>query len=577
MLNGAITLLPARVAARIATIVRWSPRSTTPEGPAENDHTALVGPNTKDVLQHAIELARDGMAIFSADLRLMAWNRAYRDMFDFPAEYMRIGTPMDVLVRFNAERGVYGLGSADEYVALRMASLVQPTQGMRLYAAPYGHVLELRSVRLHDGGMFFTYSDATAQVKSEEELEAENLTLEKRVRERTDELERLNLELARAKAEAEDANVSKSRFLAAASHDLLQPLSAARLYTTSLRERLRLLAIGEATLTLAANVDQSLEAVEDILGALLEISHLDAGATRTDITTFCVSDVFRQLQMEFEPLARGRALRLDFSPSSLRVTSDRKLLRRMLQNLISNAIKYTPEGRVLVGARRRGSNIRFDIYDTGIGIPPSKQAVIFREFERLPAAVEVSAGVGLGLSIVERLSRVLHHEVELRSDVGKGSVFSVKAPRADTIAAGTVRAAPGVPPRQRALEGLVVAAIDNETPILSAMTVLLQGWDCIVACGTGLPEIETALVRLDTAPNVIVADYHIGKLDGLNVIAALRARYGRLPAVLVTADRSPVIRDLANAADVRVLHKPLKPAALRSLLSQWHLVKAAAE
>ena len=191
--------------------------------------------------------------------------------------------------------------------------------------------------------------------------------------------------------------------------------------------------------------------------------------------------------------------------------------------------------------------------------------------------MEASAGAGLGLSIVERLSRVLKHDISLSSVPGKGTTFSVTAPRAEALIGGAAGLAIAMPPRQRSLEGLTVAAIDNELHILSAMAMLLQGWDCIVACGTGLPEIETSLSRIGVVPDVIVADYHIGDVDGLGVIAALRERYGPCPAVLVTADRSTVIRDLAHAVDVRVLHKPLKPAALRSLLSQWHLVKAAAE
>ena len=540
------------------------------------DDAAFELQDTRDLLQHAIDVARDGMAVFDADLLLVAWNRAYREMFQLPQNLMRVGVPLDVLVRSNAERGVYGRGPVDAFVGARLETLTRPNDGHRLHSAPYGRVLEMRSVRLRNGGLFFTYTDATKQVTSEEELEAENLTLERRVRERTDELEHLNVELLRAKAEAEDANISKSRFLAAASHDLLQPLSAARIYATSLRDRLRTLAPNEPTTLLASNVDESLEAVEDILGALLEISRIDAGAVQTEITTFGVGEMLRLLQLEFEPAARARGLSLRIMPTSLRITSDRRLLRRMIQNLVSNAIKYTMEGRVVVGARRIGARVRIDVYDTGIGIPASKQKIVFREFERLAGASEAGPGAGLGLSIVERLGEVLDHEVRLRSAEGRGSVFSVTVPRA-TAAAVATAVAIGNASRPRSLEHLTVAAIDNETHVLSAITMLLQGWDCVVGSGTGLAEVERSFDEMRREPDVIVADYHIGDVDGLAVIAALRARYGYKPAVLVTADRNPAIRDLAHAADVRVLHKPLKPAALRALLSQWHLVKAAAE
>ncbi len=213
------------------------------------DDAAFEIQNSRDLLQHAIDIARDGMAVFDAELRLIAWNRAYREMFRFPQGQLRVGVPLEALIRSNAERGIYGKQiEAETFVTSRLDVLAQPSRGLRMLNAPAGRILEMRSVRLHNGGLFFTYSDATAQVQSEEELEAENETLERRVRERTEELERLNIELARAKAEAEDANITKSRFLAAANHDVLQPLSAARLYASSLRERLRQHALVAAAL-----------------------------------------------------------------------------------------------------------------------------------------------------------------------------------------------------------------------------------------------------------------------------------------------------------------------------------------
>ena len=329
---------------------------------------------------------------------------------------------------------------------------------------------------------------------------------------------------------------------------------------------------------LAANVDAALEAVEDILGALLEISQLDAGATKTEITAFDIQTILGQLKMEFEPIALERGLLLTVMPSSLRVQSDRKLLRRLLQNLISNALKYTPEGRVLVGARRVGQNVSIDVHDSGIGIPAAKQGVIFREFERLPAGAQVASGAGLGLSIVQRLSTVLHHDIKLRSEPGTGSMFSVVVPRAPHVSAELqTNIASFAAPRQGSLDGLVVAAIDNERPILAGMKSLLQGWKCIVVGDTELCGLEAALEARHLVPDVIIADYHVGDLNGLAIIAALRRRHGHCPAVLITADRSTTVRDLALAVDVRVLNKPLKPAALRSLLAQWRLVKFAAE
>ncbi len=276
-----------------------------------------------------------------------------------------------------------------------------------------------------DGGLVTTFTDITPSVKAAEALERANATLERRVRERTGELTRLNAELERAKAEADDANVSKTRFVAAASHDILQPLNAARLYVTSLIERQR---DGDDA-DLVANIDASLEAVEEIFAALLDISRLDTGAMKPEIADFRIDELLHRLEVEFAPLAREKGLDLTFMPCSLTVRSDRRLLRRLLQNLISNAIKYTPPGRVLVGCRRRGARLRIEVYDTGIGIPHAKRRAVFKEFHRLDQGARVARGVGLGLSIVERIARVLDCEVTLKSNVGRGSRFSIEVPR----------------------------------------------------------------------------------------------------------------------------------------------------
>ena len=207
------------------------------------------------------------------------------------------------------------------------------------------------------------------------------------MQERTEELTRLNTELGRAKGEAEQANISKTRFLAAASHDILQPLNAARLYVTSLVERQS----GGNDAQLITNIDASLDAVEEIFGALLDISRLDTGAMKPEIVRFRIDELLRQLEVEFTPLAQEKGLRLKFIPCSLAVRSDRRLLRRLLQNLVSNAVKYTPQGRVLVGCRRYKGRLRVDIYDTGLGIPASKKQAIFQEFHRLDQGAKAVA------------------------------------------------------------------------------------------------------------------------------------------------------------------------------------------
>jgi len=526
-------------------------------------------------LQHALDHARQGISVFDANLSLLAWNRSFADLFDLPGGMLREGLGLDAIVRFNAARGLYGQGASDDFVAERIASLLdrdEPTR-LRLYAPQ--RVLEVRSARLPDGGIVTTYADITQTVAFEDELAAANESLERRVGERTAELERLNKELARAKTAAEDANLSKTRFLAAAGHDILQPLNAARLYASSLLET-SADAPAQERINLARNVDASLEAVEEILGALLDISRLDAGATKPEIGDVSLADMFRRLDIEFAPLAGARGLKLTFVRTRLAVRSDRRLLRRLLQNFVSNAIKYTPRGRVLVGARRRGEAVRVEVWDTGLGVPPLLQASIFEEFRRLDQGAKIARGLGLGLSIVERLGRVLDHPIDLKSELGRGSMFAVQAPlsRAEPAPAAEAALEDSAAPFDP-LEGLRVLAIDNDKRVLDGMRILIGKWGCSIATAGG---IEEALTRLAPAPDIIIADYHLDDGDGLEAIAAVRHWLGSaIPAVLATADRSVEVRDACAAADVTLLNKPLKPAPLRAVLTRGLSLKQAAE
>ena len=544
------------------------------------DDAASTLQQNRDMLQYALDFARQGITVCDSDLRLICWNREFGELFNLPAGNLRMGMGLEEIVRFNASRGIYGPGPVEEYVAARLETLVSESEPFRLRLyAPVNCVIEIRSARLPDGGIVTTYTDVTEAVAAEEVLERTNETLEQRVRERTEQLIGLNEELARAKTEADDANVSKTRFLAAASHDILQPLNAARLYATSLLERMdETTATKDARQrTLARNVDAALESVEEILTALLDISRLDAGAMKAELSNFRIEDILRPLRREFTPQARERGLELTFVPCSLTVRSDRRLLRRLLQNLVSNGIKYTPRGRVLVGCRRIGDQVRVEIWDTGLGIPEEKQKSVFREFERLANAAKTAPGLGLGLSIVERLSKVLQHPISLRSTPGKGSVFSVDLP---VVAAQPVAldAPDAAPVAHQPLAGLVVLAIDNEPRILEGMQALLGGWGCRIVVAPNEHEAGAALAQLGILPDVLIADYHLDDTNGLALIPSLRDKIGtHLPAILITADRTPEVRDTAAKLDIHVLHKPLKPAVLRSLLSQWRAMSGTAE
>ena len=539
----------------------------------DNASTAIQ--NSRDLLQHALDHARQGITVFDSDLRLVCWNREYLDLFDLPHSAIHVGVSLEDIIRVNAQRGLYGPGPLEANVASRLDDVIDESEPFRL-RLPTNRVIETRSARLPDGGLVTTYTDVTESVAAADELEAANESLENRVRERTEQLTRLNQELARAKSEAENANLSKTRFLAAASHDILQPLNAARLYASSLVERKEHSDPGD--LQLARNVDASLEAVEEILSALLEISRLDAGAMKPELTAFRIDEILRQLELEFQPMAKEKGLKLTVMPCSLTVRSDRRLLRRMLQNLISNAIKYTPQGRVLVGCRRLRNRIRIEVVDTGPGIPQASQKLIFREFQRLDSAAKSASGLGLGLSIVERMSKVLDHRLGLRSGRKKGSAFSIDVPRVAALPREAAAPAPASGAAHLPLVGLVVLAIDNEPRILEGMKMLLEGWGCQMITATSLKAAQKALKGIKRAPDVIIADYHLDEGDGLDAIVRLRWAFNsELPAILVTADRSQDVRDQAESRDVRLLNKPLKPASLRALLSQWAAQRAAAE
>lgn len=541
----------------------------------------------REILQMALDHVRQGIAVFDKDLQLICWNRQFGEILDLPPEFVRVGISLDEIVRFNARRGALGPGDVDTLVRDRIALYVSGGDAFLERFTARALVVEVRANSMPGGGSVLTFTDITPSVEAAEALERSNETLERRVRERTEELTRLNAALARAKAEADEANISKTRFVAAASHDILQPLNAARLYVTSLVERQAASddngrgdsAGGDRSHDgrLVENLDASLEAVEEILSALLDISRLDTGALKPDFSSFRIDEILRQLELEFAPVARAKGLDLVFVPCGLGVRSDRRLLRRLLQNLISNAIKYTPEGRVLVGCRRRDKRLRIDVYDTGLGIPQSKKKAIFKEFHRLDQGAKIARGLGLGLSIVERIARVLDHKVDLKSVPGRGSHFSIEMPAAPALPSGARVREP-----QRADSGqladLVALCIDNDPQILDGMDTLLGGWGCGVFKAPDLKSAVAILGEAKAVPHGLLVDYHLDDGNGIDAIVQLRWRFGPdLPAILITADRSPRVREDAHSRNIQVLNKPVKPAALRALLAQWRVHRVAAE
>ena len=536
--------------------------------------------HNRDLLQTALNQVQQGLAVFDRELLLTSWNKQFRELLYLPADYGQVGTPLSGILLFLAKKGELGEGSHNNIVAERIDMLTRGTGSHQVRFLISKVVQEWRSSDMPDGGIVVTLTDITESVEAAEALERANETLEKRVEERTRELTHLNTALKDATRQAEDANMSKTRFLAAAGHDILQPLNAARLFTTSLVDRID----NEAgdTRKIVGNIDASLEAVEDILDAVLAMSRLDTGALKPELSSFPIGDLLNRLAADFEPIARERRIELCFIYSGLHVHSDKRLLRRVLQNLISNAIKYTRKGRVIVGCKRRGEMIDLCVIDTGIGIPEDKFEAVFGEFQRLEQGARIASGLGLGLSIVQRISKVLEHPLNYSSVSGGGTAFALRVPRAIATEQTTkLEVSPGI--SLDPVFELTIICIDNEQSILEGMQTLLKGWGCSVITATTISEAMDIIWTTRITPDALLLDYHLDLSNGIQGAGIIRKRFDiDFPAALITADRSPEVRTDAKLENIELLNKPLKPAQLRALLSQWAtrkrgLIKKAAE
>lgn len=401
------------------------------------------------------------------------------------------------------------------------------------------------------------------------------INLEGRIRARTEELrstlrrlEKTNQDLVQAKEAAEIANLSKTRFLAAASHDVLQPLNAARLSISALSD----LQTTQDGRTMAQQVERSLETMEELLRTLLDISKLDAGVVRPEITTIQLDTLFQSLQSDFAPLAERKGLRLRFRPTRLAVLSDQGMYRRVVQNIVSNAIRYTRNGGVFVAARARGDQVRVDVIDTGTGIPEDEFDAVFEEFHRGPdLSDDGSGGLGLGLSIVKRMVAALDHPLNFTSVVGKGTVFRLNAPMAarPLVEATSIGTSEPERPRTYGLDGARVLLVENDAAVRRAMSILLQRWGCDVRDGACLAETLAHIEDGGFEPDIIIADQHLDHGDlGTEVITETR-RLSRkaIPALITTADFSEDLAQVARSAHMEVMRKPVKPAQLRALMA----------
>ncbi|MEO0496672.1 MAG: PAS domain-containing hybrid sensor histidine kinase/response regulator [Pseudomonadota bacterium] len=544
-----------------------------------NDASVAIQYN-RDLLQTALDKVEQGLTVFDRSRRLVCWNNNFRQLLDLPPKLGEVGIELSAFYDELYDRGDL-VGITYSTFRDRLLKARQPWQ-LRLRQS--GRIFEIISNEMPDGGVVTTWSDISQSEAAAEALRSAKTDLEQRVEQRTAELTRLNAELQMERERADEANASKTRFLAAAGHDILQPLNAARLYTQFLNERTE----DDDLHSTAKDLSTSLDAVEDILGAVLAISRLDAGHWKPQMGTVALQAIFDELRTQFAPVAAEKNLRFCVVPTSARVRADRGLLKRLIQNLVSNALNYTQKGGVVLGVRLGSSTdgkptVEITVSDTGMGIANDDRERIFDEFRRLPESRRKTDGLGLGLSIVRRVGQVLGADIVLESELEKGSTFKAilpALPRADnsksqTSTGATAKTHGRYEPGRI---GALVLCIDNEQTILHGMRGLLSNWGCHVITATNLSEARFEIHRTGAQPDMVFVDFHLDDGDGLDVIDALQKdANGTLSAALLTADRSPETKKRAAERGLSVLHKPVKPAALRAMLTRAKPFTQAAE
>ena len=515
------------------------------QGRAEFDTVAaIVGEAAQDlhfsqrVLEAALENMSQGICVVDSELRLVAWNGRYATLFGYPPELLQVGRPVADLIRRNIAAGIIGPGDVEGRVRRRLAHMRAGTELISERRFPDGTVVEIRGHPMPGGGYVATFTDVTVFRETAHELMLANETLELRVAERTRELAQ--------------ANEAKSHFLAAVSHDLMQPLHAAQLFAHALGER------GYDAAN-ARHLNDSLAATEGLLAGLLDIARLEGGRLQPQPRDFPLAEVWEPLAAECRALARDRGVRLSVVDSRAWVHSDPLLLRRVLQNFLSNALRYSERERVVLGVRRRAQGWRLEVWDTGPGIVEAERGLIFEQFRR--GSTAGGQGLGLGLSIAQRVAALLEHPLGLRSWPGRGSVFYIDVPRASTA----YHAMAPTAAEQRPLPAGRALILDNEPAALAALAALLHSWGWQVhAAAHGGQALATPW-----RPDVCVLDYHLDRgQTGWDVLTHLRRDYPDMPAVMLTADRDGELQQRLLDAGVMVLHKPLKPLAMRQVLQK---------
>lgn len=536
------------------------------------DETTQAIQFNQNLLFTSLENLSHGISVVDKDLKLVAWNKRYVELFEYPEAFLEVGQPIEEVIRHNVSKGECGPGEVDGQVQKRVQHLKNGTPHHFIRRRRNGQVIEMIGNPLPDGGFVTCFSDITSHIETQNALEEVNIDLENRIEARTLEVRSINqdleaqikrriqteLALKQAKQEAEQANASKTRFLALASHDILQPLNAARLYLAAIEQD----NLSSENLGNFAKLSQSLDSTVHLMSALLEIAKLEQGAMTPNPRHFNIADIITPLKNEYAILCQEKGLTLKVRERDYIVHADITYLRRIIQNLVSNAVKYTESGKVLVACRATKHSLRIEVWDTGPGISEYEQSKVFNDFYRVEN--RDNKGLGLGLGVVKRMADLMSLTLSLKSNLGKGSCFSVEVPFGDPQ---LVQAKSPQSVQFEASQQPRVLVVDDEQENLDAMSALLKRWGCEFTCFSQVSKVLDYANQHD-APDVILMDYQLSdKQDGVNLIETLRAHWQQqVPAILITAIRDDELKLEAKALNIHYLSKPVKPAKLKALL-----------
>ena len=581
--------------------------ATSGQGMAFDQVAQLVEDNSsqqlefsRTVLQSAIENVSEGISVIDSELKLVAWNKQYLDIFNYPEDFIYIGCPVSQLIHFNISQQGYFVQDIEKQVEKRIQFIKNGSRHNSEYKLKNGKNIHIEGNPIPGGGFVMIFSDITKYRQTERVLKEENTDLESRVRFRTAELEaanrelaQANYELAQAQAKAEQAHMKKSQYLKACSHDLLQPLSAARLFSSAVTLSSK---VSQEEREQIKQIDNSLEIANSLLLDLNEIARIESGNISPNISPVAVKELFNMLTSEFNALTDEYQVEFHCKSSKLYIASDITLLARIVQNFISNAFRYahtshqTKKSKVLLGCRRQGNELSIQVFDNGPGIPTDKQHQVFEQFTQLNNTSFIGPkGLGLGLNIAQSLANILHHKLHLTSQEGHGCLFSINVP----IASAPTQKELVMPTASMSLQGVGVLCIDNEQAILDGMSELLNAWQCRVFTAIDVQQAKKVYAKHEDEIDILLVDYQLvesqvddliadntamhsqsshgglrSEINGISLIKQLRSmsQYS-LPAILITAttDEDLVVRAKQN--NIAYLRKIIKPIALRSLMS----------